>query len=79
VAVIADELRARLRASPFKPFTVITAAGTRVHVHHHDYAWVLPTGGEFYVQDLEGKVHWIYTHQIAELVHEETAEEKEAA
>jgi hypothetical protein len=69
--MIADELRSRLRAMPFKPFTVVKADGGRVHVHHHDYAWVLPTGGELYVQDRDGKVHWIYTTHITELVHDE--------
>jgi len=77
--MITDELRERLRSSPFKPFTVVTAAGTRVTVHHHDYAWVLPTGGELYVQDTEGKVHWIYTQHIAELVHDEAADEHRIA
>ena len=69
--MIAEELRSRLRASPFKPFTVVTTGGSRVLVHHHDYAWVLPTGGELYVQDSNGKVHWIYTSHIAELTHDE--------
>ena len=70
--MISDELQTRLRATPFKPFAVLTTSGARVHVHHHDYAWVLPSGGEFYVQDMEGKVHWIYTSHITELVREET-------
>jgi hypothetical protein len=69
--MIADELRARLRAAPFIPFTVVTAGGAKVPVHHHDYAWVLPTGGSFYVQDEQGKVHRIYMEHIVELIHEE--------
>jgi hypothetical protein len=73
--MIADELRTRLRASPFVPFSIVTGGGTKVHVHHHDYAWVLPTGGSLYVQDEHGKVHLIYLDQVAELVHEEPAHE----
>lgn len=73
--MIVDELRTRLRASPFLPFTVVTASGSRILVHHHDYAWLLPRGGEFYVQDPQGQVHLIYPSQITELVHDEPAEE----
>ena len=73
--MIAEEIRTRLRATPFKPFTVVTTGGARVLVHHHDYAWVLPTGGEFYVQEPGGKVHLIYTMHIAELTHDEPISE----
>ena len=76
--MIAEELRSRLRAMPFKPFSVVTTGGSRVLVHHHDYAWVLPTGGEFYVQDTTGKVHWIYTTHIVELTHDEPSGEEAA-
>lgn len=72
--VISDELRTRLHATPFSPFTVVTASGERMIVHHHDYAWVLPSGGEFYVHDTEGKTHLIYTSQITDLIHEEQPE-----
>ncbi len=73
--MITDELRTRMKAASFKPFTVMTASGSRIFVHHHDYAWLLPTGGEFYVQDQQGKVHLIYPHQITELVHDVAADE----
>ncbi len=76
--MIAEELRTRLRAVPFKPFTVVTSSGMRVLVHHHDYAWVLPSGGEFYVQEPTGKVHTIYTIHIVELTHAEPSGEEAA-
>jgi hypothetical protein len=76
--MIAAELRSRIRATPFKPFTVVKADGGRVRVHHHDYAWVLPTGSELYVQDTEGKVHLIYTSHITELIHDENGDEPAA-
>ena len=77
--MIADELRTRLRAEPFKPFTVVTADGAQVHVHHHDYAWLLSMGGEFYVEDAQGKVHHIYTSYITKLLHDQIAEEPSPA
>ena len=77
--MITDELRARLRAEPFKPFTVLTADGSQVHVHHHDYAWLLSLGGEFYVEDTQGKVHHFYTSHITKLLHDQTPEEPAAA
>lgn len=76
--MIAEELRSRLRTTPFKPFTVVTTGGSQIQVHHHDYAWVLPSGSEFYVQDTAGRVHWIYTTHIAELQHDDTASEESA-
>jgi hypothetical protein len=74
VVVIADELRTRMRTAPFKPFTVVTASGERVHVHHHDYAWVSPLGGEFHVYDAKGKSHLVYTSHITNVIHEESPE-----
>jgi hypothetical protein len=69
--MIADEIRARLRAQPFQPFTVVLADGEKVVVHHHDDAWLLSQGGEFYVEDTQGKVHHILTSHITLLIHDQ--------
>ncbi len=71
----AQEIRTRLHAEPFQPFTVVTADGAQVYVHHHDFAWLLSMGGEFYVEDREGKVHHIYTSHITKLIHDQRPEE----
>lgn len=62
-----EELRNRLRAQPFRAFTVHVTDGTAVHIHHHDYAWLLPSGGELHIEDSAGKVHLIDTAQIAQI------------
>jgi hypothetical protein len=38
-----------------------------VNIHHHDYGWLLPSGGELHVEDSQGKVHLIDTTQISHL------------
>ncbi len=73
--MISDELRARIRGTPFKPFTVVTIERSRIHIPPHDHAWVLPSGGELYVEEAQGMVHWIYTSHISELAHEEPSGE----
>ena len=40
---------------------------SQVNIHHHDYAWLLPSGGELHVEDSLGKVHLIDTAQISQL------------
>ena len=65
--MLLDELRSRLRSEPFRPFTVHLTDGTAVSIHHHDDAWVLPSGGELFVQDENAKVHIIDTSQIAQI------------
>ncbi len=65
--MLIDEIRNRLRAQPFRAFTVHVADGTRVEIHHHDYGWLLPSGGELHVEDKRGKVYLIDTAQIAQL------------
>ena len=62
-----DETRNRLRAEPFRAFTVHVPDGSQVNIHHHDYAWLLPSGGELHVEDSLGKVHLIATAQIFQL------------
>ena len=73
--MVANDLRARMRAQPFEPFTVVLADGSQVPVHHHDYAWVVPTGGVFYVQDEQGTVHRIYTSHITSIIYLDPQEE----
>ena len=41
--------------------------GSQVNIHHHDYAWLLPSGGELHVEDSPSKVHLIDTAQISQL------------
>ena len=62
-----DEIRNRLRAEPFRAFTVHVSDGSQVNIHHHDYAWLLPCGGELHVEDSLGKVHLLATAQIFQL------------
>ncbi len=65
--MLIDEIRNRLDAQPFRAFTVHVSDGTPVNIHHHDYAWLLPSGGELHVEDSDGRVHLIDTAQIAQL------------
>jgi hypothetical protein len=65
--MIADEIRASMRSSPFRPFRVHLADGTDVLIHHHDYAWLQPSGMEFYVEDQDGNTHIINTGQVTKL------------
>ena len=65
--MLIDELRNRLRIQPFRPFTVHILDGSQVHIHHLDYAWLLPSGGELHVEDNQGKVHLIDTTQISQI------------
>ena len=65
--MLIDELRNRLRVQPFRAFTVHVLDGTQVHIHHLDYAWLLPSGGELHVEDSQGKVHLIDTAQISQI------------
>ena len=66
-AMLSDEIRSLLRSDPFRQFIVHLTDGTTVSVHHHDYAWLLPSGGELHLEDLEGKVHLINTAQISKV------------
>lgn len=70
-----DDIRIRMSAQPFTPFTVVTTDGAQIRVHHHDYAWVSPRGGEMDIEDAEGKLHRIYTAHISRLIDEPVAEE----
>ena len=65
--MLTDEMRSLMRAQPFRPFVVHLSDGTTVNIHHHDYAWLLPSGGELHVEDTQGKVHLINTSQISKL------------
>ncbi len=65
--MLTDEMRSLLRAQPFRPFSVHITDGTVVNIHHHDYAWLLPSGGELHVEDAQGKVHLISTAQISKI------------
>ena len=65
--MILDELRTLLRTMPFQPFSIFTGDGREVHVHHHDFAWVLPSGGQAFVEDTAGRVHIINISQITRL------------
>lgn len=65
--MIADEIRTAMRSTPFRPFRVHLADGTDVLIHHHDYAWLQPSGLEFYVEDLHGETHFIDTNRVTKL------------
>ena len=65
--MILEELRNLLAAQPFKSFSIFTGDGREVAVPHHDYAWVQPTGGTVYVQQLNGKIDFINISQITRL------------
>ena len=62
--MIIDEIRSLLHAQPFQSFSIFTADGQEIVVPHHDYAWVLPTGGKVHVQQFNGKVDIINISQI---------------
>jgi hypothetical protein len=65
--MIADEIRTLMRSAPFRPFRVHLADGTDVLIHHHDYAWLEPSGTDFYVVDQDGLTHFINTEQVTKL------------
>lgn len=67
--MLTNELRSLLRAEPFRIFTVHLTDGTTLSIHHHDYAWLLPSGGELHAEDQEGKVHLIDTAHISKLTY----------
>jgi len=50
-----EEIRELLRASPFRPFTIIAASGQKYRVPHPDFCHVTPSG-EVWVWFLEKKV-----------------------
>ncbi len=47
----AETIREHLRASPFRPFQVVTAAGREYRVPHPDFAWLTPTQRDLVVGD----------------------------
>lgn len=65
--MIVDELRALLTAHPFKPFSIFAGDGRAITVPHHDYACVLPMGGEIHVQQFGGKIDLVSISQITRL------------
>ena len=72
--MIAEEIRSLLQAQPFRPFTVHLTDGREVRIHHHDYAWLLPSGLQLIFESPEGKVHIINLTQISELTYEAVAQ-----
>jgi hypothetical protein len=62
--MLIEEIRALLRTQPFHPFYVHLSDGTAVHIHHHDYAWLMPSGAMLFAQEPSGKFHFIQTAQI---------------
>ena len=66
-----------MRARPFKPFSVITADGSEVAVHHHDYAWVLQSGAEIHVEQRDRRVDLVSVAQITELRYQPQPESPE--
>ena len=68
--MVAEEIRAVLHAQPFRPFTVHLSDGKEVCIHHHDYAWLLPSGFQLIFESAGGKVHLINVAQIAEITYE---------
>ena len=65
--MIIDELRSLMHARPFKPFTIVTADGSEILVHHHDYAWVLPSGHEIHVEQRDERVDLVSVSQITKI------------
>jgi len=72
--MLLDEIRTLMQSNPFRPFTVHVSDGSAVLVHHHDYAWVLPTGYQLFVQTKEGRVHHISVPQITQISYPMSAE-----
>ena len=68
--MITEEIRALLVAQPFRPFTVHLSDGKEVRIHHHDHAWLLPSGFQLIFESAEGKVHLINVAQISEITYE---------
>ena len=65
--MLTDKLRELMKASPFIPFTVHVSDGSEVLVHHHDYAWLLPSGFQFFVETKEGRVRTINVSHITQV------------
>ena len=65
--MITEELRALLRAQPFRPFSIFTGDGHEIIVHHHDYAWMLQSGLMVFVEQRDGRVDHINISQITRL------------
>ena len=70
--MLIDEIRTLLRAQPFQPFFVHLTDGTILNIHHHDYAWLRPSGLALHLVDPQDKVHIINAAQIAKLSFEDT-------
>ena len=49
--MVAETIREYLQASPFRPLTVVTAAGREYKVPHPDFAWLTPTQRDLVVAD----------------------------
>ena len=65
--MLTDEIRGLMKASPFRPFTIHVSDGSEVLVHHHDYAWLLPSGLQFFLETKEGRVRIIDASQITQV------------
>lgn len=71
--MIASELRDLMNAQPFRPFTVHLTDGKEVNIHHHDYAWMLPSGFQLIYESPTGKVHIMNVPQISQVTYEVAA------
>jgi hypothetical protein len=49
-----EEIRTRLRAIPFEPFTIHLADGRTLFVPHQDFVWMPKLGALFYFHDEPG-------------------------
>ena len=76
--MISEEIRSLLRNSPFRPFTVHLADGKELLIHHHDYAWLLPSGYQLIFEDPAGKVHLVTVAQISEITYDSSGEQAPA-
>ena len=65
--MIFEELRSLLRAQPFRPFSIFTGDGQEILVHHHDYAWLVPSGFQIHVQSPDGRIDLISLSRITRL------------
>lgn len=77
--MITDELRSLLRAQPFKPFTLVTPDGAQVRVHHHDYAWMFPSGSEMFIEDADGRRHIVNASHVTRLLYDDAPEHRTAS
>ena len=71
--MLTDDLRSLLDAQPFRPFNVHVTDGSAINIHHHDYAWLMPSGFQLFIEDATGKVHIIETSQIAQITYDGSA------